>query len=400
MNFDFPPNHGIGGRRWAKIADQMAKMGHEIHVLKATPVPHLPESNWSKDVGHKNILIRNIDRALPLSFTHPQPGVKQKLAFHWNKFWLRKKHKGTIYDVALGTENEAIAKAKNLIKKHEIETLIATGAPFHWLYTAAKIKEALPHLYFLADYRDPYLTAKNYGMPSLTPTQMAHEEAKQAFIFEHADGISSPYQGLTELTLSQAKGRKPQAKVIPHAFDPQSLPPLRPQVEQGPFTLIYGGACYMGSEKYLRGFASAMQTLKEQRPDLHHRLQVKIFSDDKSKFDDLFEGNDRVRIMENIGAGLFEEINMASASIILLADHNKDFQTTKFWEFASRRKPIAYIGPEGKTANFLASEKLGVSVMTGELLASFMESTDWNRGYDFSKHTMEHTVNELIRWLP
>ncbi|MEO0404711.1 MAG: hypothetical protein AAF193_07560, partial [Bacteroidota bacterium] len=330
------------------------------------------------------------------AFTQPKPGLKGKLAFHTQKQLLRLKEKGTIYDASIGTEEETIAIAKKIIQNHPIKTLICTGAPFNWLYLGARLKKEFPQLKYLADYRDPWLTAKNYGMPQLNDKQRTHETAKQQEVLDVADFVSSPYEGLTNKTLSESATEPfSQPLVIPHFFDPNSLPPLVPQMENGTFTIVYGGACYMGSKTYLEGLKKAIAELKGLRPDLHRILRIKIYSSDYDQFTSIFGASDQVMIGKNIGEKLFHEINASSASMILLADHNKDFQTTKFWEFVSRRKPICYIGPAGLSQSVLENNNWGMGISTGQDLISFMEKKDWNRSSDFSDHTVDH-IAELL----
>jgi hypothetical protein len=35
VNYDFPPNKGIGGRRWGKLAKEFAEQNCIVHVIKA-----------------------------------------------------------------------------------------------------------------------------------------------------------------------------------------------------------------------------------------------------------------------------------------------------------------------------------------------------------------------------
>ena len=401
LNFDFPPNHGIGGRRWAKFSSELAKNGNDIHVVKAEEVTHLPSSNWSKDTEHKNIFVHEVKRKLPLYFTHPQEGIRNKIKFHVYKNWLRLKEKGSIYDVSLGMETELLACCNKLIETEKITHIISTGAPFNLLLIGAKIKKKYPHLCFIADYRDPWLTAKNYGMPGLNEAQKQFEKDKQQQVFEQVDLITSPYQNLTNLTISQNSNPSLQliGKELGHCFDEAKIPPIRPQMESGSFTLIYGGAFYMGIEKKLKQFIQSIHGLKSSHPALHHQLQIKIFTHDQVKFKESFEGQHKVQVMPAIGKGLFEEIDRASASVIMLADHNKNFKTSKFWEFTSRRKPIAFIGEPGETSHFIEENKMGLHIRNPEDLAKFMQEKEWNRGYNIEQHTLEHVCREFKSWI-
>src|ERR1044072_9926846 len=50
--WDFPPNHAIGGRRWAKIAKSMLRLGYTVSVLTREPgapngkIPWISKKDW------------------------------------------------------------------------------------------------------------------------------------------------------------------------------------------------------------------------------------------------------------------------------------------------------------------------------------------------------------------
>ena len=92
----------------------MARTGHKIDVLKAEAVPHLKNSSWSDEINHENINVHEVKRALPIWFTHPTGGLRNKIKFHLYKKWMRIKEKGTIYDVSIGMEETILQKAKDV----------------------------------------------------------------------------------------------------------------------------------------------------------------------------------------------------------------------------------------------------------------------------------------------
>jgi hypothetical protein len=69
----FPPVPGIGGRRWAKFAKELARRGHPVHVIRSTGPEHGPISLWAPDVQHPNII------AHPLPQRYPTVLMKQPL---------------------------------------------------------------------------------------------------------------------------------------------------------------------------------------------------------------------------------------------------------------------------------------------------------------------------------
>ncbi|MFM1999846.1 MAG: hypothetical protein RL204_1793, partial [Bacteroidota bacterium] len=65
INFDFPPNFGIGGRRWGKLAKGFVSKGFNVFVIKAAPLDNRI-SQWTVDVDHQSIKTHSISRKAQL----------------------------------------------------------------------------------------------------------------------------------------------------------------------------------------------------------------------------------------------------------------------------------------------------------------------------------------------
>ena len=46
---EFPPVRGIGGRRWAKFAKELARRGHPVHVIRSAGHAGQLDSLWATD---------------------------------------------------------------------------------------------------------------------------------------------------------------------------------------------------------------------------------------------------------------------------------------------------------------------------------------------------------------
>src|SRR5690242_19270614 len=124
--FDFPPNQGIGGRRWAKLAKGLARKGYHVHVIKSDPITSNTKSPWTDDTEHPNIHIHSIKRTYPQSVSHTGTSVFDKLMYRYHLLKLKTTEPGTIYDVAIGWELSFRKKAEELIRKWNIRNVIAT----------------------------------------------------------------------------------------------------------------------------------------------------------------------------------------------------------------------------------------------------------------------------------
>ena len=397
--FDFPPNEGIGGRRWAKFAKSLAEKGIVVHVIKADPVA--TGSGWQKDVEHPNIKIHSIARSYPKSISHPSGSILGKIKYRLALKKLQLDCKGTIYDIANGFEDVFKEKALQIIDSHKIKHLAVTGAPFNLIYYAARMKE-FREFKLLVDYRDPWITAQNYGMTNLDSNRMVEEKRKQDYVFENADIITCPNEFLLkEIKESSDKSELPKARfeVLPHFFDQDDIKACtQPRKAAEDVRIVYGGALYLGLKPFIDPFSSWLSTLREKESHYYNKLTIDLFTPHSSHVGSL---ENHANVHPPIGKDFMNELAQSSAAIILLAEHNKDFLTTKFFELIPFGKPLIFIGAQGAAAQFIEKNGLGKIVDSYESLAQVIkelqsDSFPINRKYDISSHELSHVGDHLI----
>jgi hypothetical protein len=102
---------------------------------------------------------------------------------------------------------------------------------------------------------------------------------------------------------------------------------------------------------------------------------------------------------------IFNVISESDFVLILLAEHNKDFKTTKFYEFLPFQKPYLYIGSLGQVAKNISEDEMGFVIKDVKKdTVSFIEShfaskLFFNGLSKFRNHTFQKRVeliNELI----
>ena len=169
VNYDFPPNKGIGGRRWGKLAKEFAEQNCIVHVIKADALSDTDKSVWSEEVNSRNIFVHVLPRVYPQILLTQPSNFFEKFQYRKALNAVKKNYKGTPYDISLGWETHLVPKLNELAKKHPIEWVFATGAPWDMLRVVAEWKKEHPSIKYWADFRDPWLNARNYGMPFLSP---------------------------------------------------------------------------------------------------------------------------------------------------------------------------------------------------------------------------------------
>ena len=221
--WDFPPNDGIGGRRWAKMSKWLLKSGYEIHVIKSKSKTGNQNSAWLSDVNSNQIHIYEVETYWPVKWLNSKGNfIYDKLKHKFATLYLNFFVNGTMYDKAIGKESDVVKLASKIIKLNKIENVIVTGAPFNLIYYAAKIKLIVPTIFVLADYRDPWLNAVNYGMKNLSTKNKLAEQTKQNFVFETIDVITAPNTFLLndiKATYTGSNSIKANFVELPHAYD-------------------------------------------------------------------------------------------------------------------------------------------------------------------------------------
>lgn len=400
--FDFPPNEGIGGRRWAKFAKALANKGVEVLIIKADPAT--TGSSWQSDVENDNIKIHSIPRAYPKSISHPSGTIIGKIKYRLALKKLLRDCKGTTYDIAHGFEDEFRQKSLQLIDTHNIKHVIATGAPFNLIYFASKLKE-LREIRLLVDYRDPWITAQNYGMANLEAGRMTEEKRKQDYVFEYADIITCPNEFLLEEIKNSSdypQNAKASFEVLPHFFDQDDLKEYLIESEAPTsIRLVYGGALYLGLQPFLSPFSQWLDQVKKDHTGLYSNLQIDVYTPHQ---DQLGSMSEHAKAFAPIGKGFMTELANSSAALIFLADHNKDFLTTKFFELIPFGKPILFVGAEGYASKFITETGLGRVINSFDSLVQVLEELEsgeleLNSDYNFSNHELAHVGDQLISLL-
>jgi hypothetical protein len=282
---------------------------------------------------------------------------------------------------------------------------VATGAPWNLLVYAAQLKIEFPHLRLLVDYRDPWLTAKNYGMAALKSSRMNAEIRKQKFVFDHADVVTTPYEYLTEELKTwclERCARQPRFDTLPHFFDSEDFVfnTTTPEPDDV-FRVVYAGDIYVGSEAQWKQFQSIFESLKNK---LTPATQVRFDIYTQAKMPSEISNMNSVHLHAPVGKEIFSIMNKADALLIVLPENKKNERTTKFFEYLPLRKPMLIVAPSGEVTHFIESNQLGVhSQQSDNTLLSFFQGAfnrnNFNPNFPIEAHTAASRANQVIALL-
>ncbi len=342
VNFKSPPFIGIGGRRWGKMTKALLRQGVKVHLVRV---------NW----GHQDSQQVPDWMNHPLLVEHVVPCRFHSKASLWHKcVETTRKWKASllgeysIYDEGRDCISGLTNTLSTIVSQASIEAFIVTGPPFSWIvevtnWVSVHAREAR----IWVDIRDPWLTANNWGMSALSKRQRKLEQARYARVMQATDYVSSPtFSILEEMPQLKANCRKIH---FPHFFDWEDWHACN-GLEIREKTWVYSGQFYVGLEDYI----SRLRAIIEQEG-----LSAKwyFFSKDHDKFNHFLGDLPQVVISQDIGGEVYAKLAQAEGLILCLADYNKDYFTTKYYDYLPSGKPILYIGPLGKVAISLSHEK-------------------------------------------
>jgi hypothetical protein len=373
--WDFPPNNAIGGRRWAKIAKSLLKFGHSVSVIAHAPLKLPKKMPWISDKEMSKINFFGCSEFFLARWLHDYDSSLKFFKLHLSGFLLNIFARGTIFDKTLGIEKKLLFLAEKVINEKKLDTIFVTGAPFNLMYYTAHLKQKFPEIKILADYRDPWINAQNYGMQSLSLKNKNAELLKQNYVFEHVDYISAPNSFLLEEVRQTYTGNstiKAKFITLPHAFDPDDVFSKKNDKSIDEIKIVYGGTLYMGIDGYLEFFNKSVSFAKKN--SLEKSLEINFYTNEHQKEIFFKKNSDVVKFSASIGETIFEKIYNCDFVLIFLTEHNKNYLTSKFYEFLPYNKPYLYVGPEGFVSDKIVKEGLGFILKKEEDLEKILNN--------------------------
>lgn len=382
--YSFPPQGGIGGRRWAKFAKQFLRSGFEAEVISAD-MPAETDSSWKADVD--GIPVFRFNTSFPSSLKMQPKRLIDKVRYRMALRKMVLKTKGTPYDRAALDQLAFRSTFRQLMDKFNPDVVIATGAPFDLLYFTALELENHPNVLSLADLRDPWVNGSAFGYSALSSQRLEIEKQKEAKVVDAFDLVTMPWpQNIEELKQRHAAKSK-KLSVLPHFFDDDDLK-SEAKVESPP-DLIYGGAIYEGLESAMAELSAFAQAKK---------LKIEIRTG--SLVDSSIQ-NEFFKVLPALSSKEFFARVKASKYSLLFLPEGKRYGLTKLYELAACQKPILAIGKPSNLSELIENKSLGQFIhedrLTKELVKAIDQSNeiepnqDWVNSHSLSKITADLT---------
>lgn len=407
----FPPNAGIGGRRWAKFAKELARRGHPVHVIRSAGRPGTLNSLWTADVQHPNIIHHTMPARFPAVMTRwPLTSLRDKLQY---RYWLRVlplRTKGNYFDLGSCSRKDLLRIAQRLIGEQGIRQVIVTGAPFSLMVYAAELREQFPGLHMVADFRDIWTWGTDYGFGLIGAKRQAHERAMEALVARTYDKLISPHPHVTAHLEQAYGGPSSRYGVLPHAVDPDEMAVDPPAREAAGFRMIYAGSFYGAAEAdhYFEVLLQAFEALRDGWPDAFAscRLDLYITGQGTGPLAEKVQQRglgQQVRFHPPLPPkDVFQQLAAADLIINFIPSMNKHIMGTKFNEVFFLGCPILHVGEPGLVSRTIQERRMGDSLRVEELVAelpriiSGERKVEIDREADHSAYLLANITDQLI----
>lgn len=394
----FPPEPGIGGRRWAKFAKYLHRAGVEPKILTRALKRNQPESLWTSDVAELNPQHINYYKAnYPSVLTKAKLGVFDKVNYRVTLAAMNLLSSGNPYDRAALIQKSFSRTLEQTIVANGIRNVIVSGPPFNLLYFAARLKQRVGGFKLLVDFRDGWSWDTRYGMGIIGTKRKALEKSKEDFVIAMADVIMTPSRFHYDNLCRLYPHAKDKMLVTPHAFDSDDLPPEQDFKPKGDY-YIYGGALY---DRLDRVFIALNRSFRAIDPKA---VEIRLHLSNPQKLSEYLEHVDEkyhryfVNGPQLTPKDFYREVSGARAFLFGSGVPTKI--TSKVFEILSCKTPILVVGNDGELPHYLRAKDLGTHFEPDEFCFSRAENnleslTGFSINHKFPDYTA--LTKELIQ---
>lgn len=357
ISHTFPPEPGIGGRRWAKFAKYLHLAGVEVYVLTRKHSTIGTESLWTRDVSGIKDRVFTYRAPYPNALWKTDLNLIDKLKYKVSLRLVSALAKGNPYDRTVFAQNELMDLVERITEEYGIGNVIASGPPFGILYYTALLKRRGAHFKLIADFRDGWTWDKRFGISIISEQRRRLEQERLRFVVESADAVITP----AEFHLANLRALYPSAaekmSIVPHGFDPEDLPSVNERLNKGDH-YIYGGTLYDRLE-------TVFQALNRSFRAIHPKtVEIRLHLSNPAKLEEYLVHIDKefhsyfVRKPLLPPRTFYREVSAARAFVFFSGVPIKI--TSKVYEILSCDTPILTLGLAGDLSDYLEQHGLGV----------------------------------------
>ncbi|MDO8998169.1 MAG: glycosyltransferase [Bacteroidota bacterium] len=390
VSYTFPPSNEIGGRRWAKFSQQLAKKGHEVTVICASDALNY---QWYER-EFTGIEVRALPKHYPVWLSGFTKSLLEKVLYNFYTRILSPLTKQNLFDRGYAWKKSMLNELENIHLNKPIDVLVVTGAPFSLLYYGSIFKMRYKEIQYISDLRDPWTWGSYYGMKTLSASKKKFQEESEYKTMECSDMVCFPTQHMGDFLKEKYPVFSSKLYLLPHAYDPDKFPnTTKEEMREG---FIYGGSLYPGIEDYIKKLAEVVK----KNPDSGFKWN--IYTGTNYPLLDSSFSNGCIRKHAFVPEEeLFLRIKKSAAYLAFFPVSDKDLISTKFFEIIYTQTPIVYVGEEGDVGRFIRENRVGVHILPENMerdLPKYLNgNVPFENGYfDVSQYTFSSVTEKFL----
>jgi glycosyltransferase involved in cell wall biosynthesis len=397
ISYVFPPHFGIGGRRWAKLAKEMADRGNQVHVIYAAN-PYPKQSLWNNEIkDHPNISLHELQLGHPKTFIIAPKTLWEKITYRIWMLMLKPFVKGAIFDRGLFWKRPLLRKANQIISQHSIDLIFTTGAPFRAVYYSLELKSNHPETPLITDIRDAWTWSTVWGFGSLNVKQKQEENFKEKEVITKSDFVTVSAKAFENVLLEKYPEHAGKIKFVSHFYDPSDFNFKSKTKETDRRKILFFGTIYQGTQDWFKAVAQAMHSANDAR------LKLDLYTDDIEKVADLPSIYSEIQFKKTVPTRqLFDEGLPAHYILFIFPDYAIDNISTKFYEVLATRTPVILIANPGMQSEFITSNGLGIHIKPDEIMDKLPailanpEIPSINVDFKVEEYSLSHAADKLL----
>ncbi len=357
ITYYWPPSGGPGVQRCLKFVKYLPEFNFEPVVITVKPgkATYPVIDNTLVNEIKSNTQVHYTNTCEPFGVYKKTVGT-QKIPYGGNELEFKNKIFSTVLyfirgnlfipDSRRGWNYFAYKKAKQIIKEHNIKTIIITSPPHSTQLIGLKLKKKFG-VKWIADLRDPWTNIFYNKLFFKTFIALLIDKYYEKKVLSHADKLIVVSKSIKKLFLNKVKtdiGEK--FKIIPNGYDDDDLKNVKNEMPKDEIIITYTGT--ITNIYNITGLLKALKNILSKEIKIKVKLVGKVNENIKDEINK--SGIDK--IIEYVGyVDHLKSIEYLSKSSILLLliphiKNNKGILTGKLFEYLGVKKPILSIGPE------------------------------------------------------
>jgi glycosyltransferase involved in cell wall biosynthesis len=291
----------------------------------------------------------------------------------------------------------ALRKARKIIRRHQIDTLLVTVPPFSALVAATALKREFPSLVLVSDFRDEWLSfyLKDFEFQNNEYTRRRAETIEREVVEVSDLVVAVNGSSRDEIRRRYPEQAERKFAVLPNGYDPQAFTEFVPRRNKSPRMLVtHVGTVYKTASP--RFYLDALDGLPENvRQHIETRFVGRISESESALMQNRLSQVTALGFMPQEAALKY----MEDTDFLLLTMTNDISVPGKLFEYMATGKPILTITAAGNEVDQILKEtSAGIAAPPGDIgaiRAMLMRAFDaWSQG----KNLIEPDTRSIQRY--